>query len=181
MPQPKGNPVEITCFVDANHAGNVITRRSHTGIIIFVNNAPILYYSKRQNTVESSTFGSEFVALRIARDMIVSLRYKLRMFGVPLQGPASVLCDNQGVVLNTSVPASALSKKHNAINYHAVREAVTAGILRVGKEDSNTNLADPFTKTLPQKRRYELFSCITYSSMYGKSGPPQCKRPRLIS
>ena len=181
MPQPKGNPVEITCFVDANHAGNVITRRSHTGIIIFVNNAPILYYSKRQNTVESSTFGSEFVALRIARDMIVSLRYKLRMFGVPLQGPASVLCDNQGVVLNTSVPASALSKKHNAINYHAVREAVTAGILRVGKEDSNTNLADPFTKTLPQKRRYELFSCITYSSMYGKSGPPQWKRPRLIS
>mgnify|MGYP003321204368 FL=1 len=181
MPESKGSPVVITCFVDANHAGNIVTRRSHTGIIVFVNNAPVLFYSKRQNTVESSTFGSEFVALRIARDMIVSLRYKLRMFGVPLQGPANVLCDNQGVVMNTSYPSSALSKKHNAINYHAVREAVTAGILRVGKEDSTTNLADPLTKTLPQKRRYELFSCITYSSMYGKSGPPPSARARLIS
>ena len=44
MPEPRGYPVELTCFVDANHAGNVITRRPHTGIIIFVNNAPVQYY-----------------------------------------------------------------------------------------------------------------------------------------
>jgi len=79
-----------------------------------------MWYSKKQNTVESSSFGSEFVALRIAKEMIVALRYKLRMFGIPLWGPASVLCDNQGVVKNTSLPELALSKRHNAINYHAV-------------------------------------------------------------
>ena len=84
IPNPRGYPVDITCFVDANYAGNMVTRRSHTGIIISVNNTPIIYFSKRQNTVESSTFGSEFVTLWIARDMIVSLRYKLRIFGVPL-------------------------------------------------------------------------------------------------
>jgi len=67
--------------------------------------------NKRQNTVESSTFGSEFVALRQARDMIVALRYKLRMFGVPILGPADVYCDNQGVVKNASIPESTLSKK----------------------------------------------------------------------
>ena len=99
---PLGEGVEINCFVDADHAGNVAIRRSHTGIIIFINNAPILWYSKRQNTVESSTFGSEFNALRIATDMIQALRYKLRMFGVKLNGPANVFCDNQGVVLNSS-------------------------------------------------------------------------------
>jgi hypothetical protein len=70
---PLGLPVDIACFVDANHAGSVITRRSHTGIIIFVQNAPILWFSKKQNMVESSTFGSELVALRIARDMIAAL------------------------------------------------------------------------------------------------------------
>ena len=73
----------------------------------FVNdlkNSPILWLSRRQNTVETSTFGSEFVALRPARDMIVAMRYKLRMFGVPLEGPAQVFCDNQGVVKNTSSP-----------------------------------------------------------------------------
>ena len=162
MPEPKGNSVDITCFVDADHAGNVVTRRSHTGILIFVQNAPIIWHSKRQNTVEASSFGSEFVALRAARDMIVALRYKLRMFGVPLRGPASTLCDNQGVVKNTTLPASTLTKRHNAINYHAVREAAAAGILRVGKEDGQSNLADVFTKVLPKKRRYELFGQITY-------------------
>ena len=52
--------------------------------------------------------------------MAIALRYKLRMFGIPIDGPADVFCDNQGVVKNTSLPESVLSKKHNAINYHAV-------------------------------------------------------------
>lgn len=102
MPEPLGNSVLISCFVDANHAGNVVTRRSHSGILILVQNAPIIWYSKRQSTVESSTYGSEFVALRIAKDLVVALRYKLRMFGVPIDGPTLVFCDNQGVVKNSS-------------------------------------------------------------------------------
>jgi hypothetical protein len=79
-----------------------------------------MWLSRRQNTVETSTFGSEFVALRTCRDMIIVLRYKLRMFGIPLEGAAQVFYDNQGVVKNTSVPESVLTKKHNAVNYHAV-------------------------------------------------------------
>lgn len=162
MPEPLGCPVLTSCFVDANHAGNVVTRRSHTGILIFVQNAPILWYSKRQNTVEASTFGSEFVALRIAKDLIVSLRYKLRMFGVPIDGPTLVFCDNQGVVKNASLPQSTLAKKHNAINYHAVREAAAMGIIKVGKESSQTNLADFLTKVLPSEKRRALVGAITY-------------------
>jgi len=92
-------------------------------------NAPILWLSKHQNSVESSTFGSEFVALRLAKEMLVALRYKLRMFGVPIDGLADFFCDNQGVVKNASIPESTLSRKHNAINYHAVREAVAAKII----------------------------------------------------
>jgi hypothetical protein len=143
--------------------------------LIFIQNAPIIWFSKKQNTVESSSFGSEFVALRVARDMIVALRYKLRMFGIPIVGPTSVLCDNQGVVKNASLPESTLSKRHNAINYHSVREAVAAQILRVGKEDGETNLADPLTKVLGRMKRYDMFSKITYSSMYGKGGTPETK------
>jgi hypothetical protein len=104
MPEPKRKSLTISCFVDAYHAGNVITRRSHTGIIVYVQNAPIIWSSKRQNTVEASSFGSEFVALRTAKDIIVALRYKLRMFGVPIDGPANVVCDNNGVVKNTTIP-----------------------------------------------------------------------------
>jgi hypothetical protein len=163
MPKPLGNPVNITCFVDANHAGNVITRRSHTGILIYLQNTPIMWHSRRQNTIETSTFGSEFVALRNARDLIVALRYKLRMFGIPIHGPAKTYCDNQGVVKNASIPESVLSKKHNAINYHAVREAVAARIMQVAKEDGESNLADLLTKPLTEQRRITLLRSILYN------------------
>ena len=118
--EPRGLSVKMSVFVDADHAGNKVTRQSHTGVLIFLQNALTVWYSKRQNTVECSTFGSEFVAMRIAKDLAIALRYKLRMFGIPIDGPADVFCDNKGVVKNTSLPESVLSKKHNAINYHAV-------------------------------------------------------------
>ena len=63
MPEPREKQVSITMFCDANHAGDMVTRRSQSGILLYVNGAPITWYSKRQNTVESSTFGSEFIAL----------------------------------------------------------------------------------------------------------------------
>ena len=63
MSEPRGQPAVVLCFVNANHAGNVITRRLHTGILIYVQNAPIIWFSKRHNTVESSSFGSEIIAL----------------------------------------------------------------------------------------------------------------------
>jgi hypothetical protein len=86
--------------------------------------------------------------LQICKEMIVALHYKLRMFGVLIEGPANVFRDNCGAVKNVSILELTLMKKHNAINYHAVREAVAAGILRVGKEDGETNLADLLTKVL---------------------------------
>ena len=107
--------------------------------------------------VEAATCGSDFVALRICKELIVALRYKLRMFGVPIDGPANVFGDNRGVVKNASIPESTLMKKHNAINYHAVREAAAAGILRVGKEDGETNLADLLTKVLSGEKSWKIF------------------------
>jgi Reverse transcriptase (RNA-dependent DNA polymerase). len=104
MPEPLGNPVVLATYVDANHAGNLVNRRSHTGVLIYVNNALITWFSKRQNTVESSSFGSEFVALRIATELIEALRYKLRMFGIPVEGSTKVYCDNKSVVTNASIP-----------------------------------------------------------------------------
>jgi len=162
MPEPLGKAVSQHTFVDSDHASNVVTRRSHTGILLFVNNALMKSFSKKQNTVESSTYGAELVALRIARDLIVEQRLKLKSIGVPIRGPANVYCDNQGVVKNTSIPESTLSKKHNSINYHVIREAAAAGILRVGKEDTETNLADALTKLLAYSRKSDLLGQVLW-------------------
>ena len=102
------------------------------------------------------------IALRIAVEQVEGLWYKLCMFGIPIDGPAVIFCDNQSVVKAASTPESTLSKKQNAIRYHKVREAAAAGTIRVAKEDGRTNLADIFTKPLPGDRRYMLLQSILY-------------------
>ena len=162
MPEARGNDVIITTFVDANHAGDRSDRKSQTGILIFVNKAPIHWYSKKQNTVESSTFGAEFCAMKTALEMIEGLRYKLRMMGIPIDGPANVFCDNEAVYKNTSIPESVLKKKHHSIAYHKCREAVAAGTMRIAKQGTEKNLADLFTKVLTTIRRTFLLERFTY-------------------
>ena len=65
-------------------------------------------------------------------ELIKELRYKLRMLGVPIDGPAVVWCDNQSVANGAAVPEAKLNKKHLGICYHAVREASAAKIWQVG-------------------------------------------------
>ena len=92
-----------------------------------MNKAPIIAYSKRQNSVETSTFGSEFTAMKQAVEIVKGLKYKLRMFGVPLAGiesngklqqPANIYCDNEAVYKNVTIPTSVLNKKMHVISYH---------------------------------------------------------------
>ena len=162
MPPPRGESVSTHCFVDSDHAGNTVTRTSQTGLLLFVNRAPIIWYSMHQNTVEASTFGSEFIAMKTALEQIEALRYKLRMFGVPLEGPTNIFCDNESVFKNASIPDSTLKKIHTSICYHRSREAVVAGTVWVAKEGTTMNLSDLFTKPLPEPRRMFLLDRFTY-------------------
>ena len=84
--------------------------------------------------METSTFGSEFVSMRIAVELVEALRCKLRMFGVSIEGPTNVFCDNEAVTKNAIFPESTSKKKHNAIAYHRTREVVAAGMIRVTKK-----------------------------------------------
>jgi hypothetical protein len=160
FPVPLGNLVRITVYVDADHTGNAMTRRSQTGFIIFVNSAPIIWYSKKQNTIESSTFGAEFVALRVCTEALIALWYKLRSFSIRIDGPADVYCDNGSVVKSASVVEGRLNKKHLAICYHRVWECCTMGVCRIAHVNGDNNLADIFTKVLKTVRCMSLLQCI---------------------
>ena len=161
-PKPRGIPVSTTAYVDSSHAANKVTRRSHTGFIIFLNRAPIIWFSKRQSTVEASTFSSEFIAMRVCIEHITALRFKLRMFGVPVESPTSVLCDNLSVVRNSSLLSSTLNKKHSSIAYHSTRWHVAAGVIKVAWINTDDNLADAMTKRLTAEKRERLFGGWTY-------------------
>ena len=148
MLEPKGKPVRITAHVDADHARDVVTRRSVTGVLVFLNNTPICWISKRQRTVETSTCGSELVASRIATETVMELRHQLRMLGVPIDGPSMMHGNNQSVVLNTTVPSSVLKKKWHACSCHRVREAIAGKIIVFKHISSAENFADVLTKPL---------------------------------
>lgn len=162
MPSPRGAPVQVSLFCDAAHATCLVTRRSTTGIVIFVNGAPIVWYSKRQNTIETSTYGSEFVALKIAIEINDGLRYKLRMMGIPIMGPTNGFCDNELVFRNASMPQSSLAKKHNSIAYHKCRESVAMGAIRIAFEKGVDNLSDCLTKFLAAPAFRKCITCILF-------------------
>jgi hypothetical protein len=120
MSIPLGKPIQMNMFCDASHASDLMMLCYTTGFLIYLCLTLVVWYSKRQNTVESSTFGSEFVALRIATEKVEALRTKLRQFGVPLDGPCNTFVDNKSVFTQSTKPESTLTKKHNSIAYHKV-------------------------------------------------------------
>ena len=89
------------------------------------------------------------MAARIAVEQIMDLRYTLRSFGVPLDGPAWMFGDNQAAVAQSTLPHSTLQKRWNALPYHRVREAVAGGWLRFEHLPGAQNPADILTKPLP--------------------------------
>jgi hypothetical protein len=78
MPIPLGKPIQMNMFCDASRASDLVTHCSTTGFLIYLFGTPVVWYSKHQNTLKSSTFGSEFVALRIAIEKVEALHTKLR-------------------------------------------------------------------------------------------------------
>ena len=115
MLKPMGRAARLTVYIGADRAHDQVTIRSITGIIVFLNNTPIRWYSKRQKTAESSMYGLELVAARIATKLIMELRYTLRILVVLLDRSALMLGDNMSVILSTTVPSSVLKKKHLGI------------------------------------------------------------------
>ena len=124
------------------------TRQIITGFLIFLGSAPIFYYSKRQNTVEISIYGSEIFAMRILIEHLLVIHYKLRM----------VCMEVENVLLNWGIKMQwwwtlgchqlHSRKKYNLVAFHKVREDVAAGFVQTGHIDSNQNAWDILTKSL---------------------------------
>ncbi len=147
-PIPLGNPMFLhTAYLDANLHHDILTGRSVSGILHMFNKTPIDWYSKKQSTIETATYGSEFMAARTATEQIISNRTALRYLGIPIQGPSFLFGDNRSVVDSSSIPQSKLSKRHVALSYHRVREAVAAGMIRFEWIPGSDNPADILSNT----------------------------------
>jgi hypothetical protein len=91
-------------MVDSDHARDKLTQRSRTGFLIYCNMALLIWLSKRQPTIETSVFGTKFVAMKHGIKTLRGLRYKLQMMGVPLTRPSFIYGDNKSQVTSSTDP-----------------------------------------------------------------------------
>lgn len=162
MPTPKGKAVRTTTYEDANLYHDLVTGRSVTGILHFINQTPSHWYSKRQGRVNTATYGSEFMAARTATEQIIDLRYTLRMMGIPIDGPSWMFGDNQSVITSSTIPESTLNKRHNALSYHLVRECISANIIYFIHVEGKYNPSDLLTKILSWTNFWPLIQPLLF-------------------
>ena len=162
IPEPLGNYVVFTTYVDANLHHDVITGRSVTGVLHFINQMPFEWCSKKQGTVETATYGSEFVAARTATEQILQHRLDIRYLGVPIKCKTYMFGDNESTVNSGSQPHAKLTKRHSALSFHRVREAVAAGVLSFNWINGKFNPADILSKHWGYQMVWDLLQPILF-------------------
>ena len=109
----------------------------------WLNQTLIDWYCKKQDTVESATYGSKFVAARmIVTDQNISMQITFCYLGVPVKGPTQTFGDNESVVNSSSIPHAKLHKRHVMLSFHRVREAMAAKLMTFNFIPGDNNPAD---------------------------------------
>jgi hypothetical protein len=143
-PEPLGKYITLSHYVDANLMHNITPGKSVTGILHLVNKTPIDWYSKKQATVETATYGSEFVAAQVSIEQIK--RTTLRYLGVPIRDKSYMFGDNKSVVDSSMQLHVKLHKRHTMLSFHHVREAIASGIVGFFYIPGDINPADILSK-----------------------------------
>jgi hypothetical protein len=125
---------------------DVTTGRSVSGILHLANKNPINWYSKKQATAETATFGYEFVAARICLEQAIYFRNTWRFLGVPISDKSFMFGDNKSVADSSMQLHAKLHKRHIMLFFHRVREAIAAGIVTFHFLSGDDNPADILSK-----------------------------------
>jgi hypothetical protein len=151
--------------VDADFAGlwspsnthDPISVKSRTGYVITFASCPVLWSSKLQSEIALSTTESEYIAMSQAARDILPLRDLLKEFSSVTQlivgdtiAHSTIYEDNKGCIDLANAPKLRPRTKHIGIKYHHFRSHVASGAIKIQWIDSKHQLADIFTKPLPQ-------------------------------
>eukprot|EP00957_Ditylum_brightwellii_P038449 2906319-Ditylum_brightwellii.AAC.1 len=128
VPDAIFDELAITAYIDSNHAHDKLTQHSTTGLVIFVGRTPVMYQSKRQGAVETSTYGAEFIVMKTAVEKVSK--------------PTCILGNNRSIIINSTISSSLLKKKHVAISCHMACEATAARIVHPLTMKGDWNFVD---------------------------------------
>ena len=140
-------------YTDSDFQSDMDSRKLISGNVFTLGGGAIDWRSIKQTCVADSTMEAEYVATSEAAKEAVWLRNFLKDLAVvpAIEMSLTMFCDNSGAVANSKEPRSHKKAKHIERKYHLIRDIVQRGHVMVAKIASENNLADPFTKALPQK------------------------------
>jgi hypothetical protein len=121
------------------------------------------WYSKKQATVETATFGSEFIAARTTINQIVDLGTTLRYLGVPIREKSYVFGDKKTFIDASSTPHAKLHKRHNALSFQCVQEAVTSKYVTIFHLPGEYNPADILSKHWPYASVWQTMNALLFA------------------
>ena len=145
-PEALGRPIILTHYFDANLYHDMVTEQSANGILHFANQCPIDWFSKKQATVETATFGSEFVSGRTCVEQCIDICLTFRYLGVRILTKSRVFGDNKSMIDSASKANAKLHKRHTALSFHRVCEAVAAKVIGLYHIAGKDNPADLLSK-----------------------------------
>ncbi|GJW62973.1 retrovirus-related pol polyprotein from transposon TNT 1-94 [Tanacetum coccineum] len=167
---PKDSGFELTTFSDADHAGCIDTRKSTSGGIQFLGDKLVSWMSKKQNCTAMSSAEAEYVALSASYAQVMWMRTQLKDYGFNYN-KIPLYCDSQSAIAISCNPVQHSRTKHIHTRYHFIKEQVENGIIELYFVRTEYQLADMFTKALPEDRFKYLvrrigMRCLTPADLY---------------
>ena len=145
LPEPKGRTVDTISYFDASLYFDLSSGKGVTGCLHLLNKTAIDWHCRKQRVPNTSTFGAEIDAARTCTQQIIDLRITLRYMGVPI-GRSVMFGDSKSVVDNTTIPKSKNTKRHTALSYHCVRDAIYKNVMSLFHIPGTHNPADMLSK-----------------------------------
>lgn len=157
--------ITLKAYADADWGSCPDSRRSTTGICVFLGDSLVSWKSQRQHVVSRSPAEAEYRALASIASEVTWLNHLLVDFEINI-GPTLLFCDNQAAIHIASNPTFHERSKHMEIDCHFIRDKVTDSMLRLVHVNSKHQLADILTKTVPTPLFTSLLSKMGIYSIY---------------
>jgi hypothetical protein len=129
-----------------------------------MNKMPLEWYSKKQATVKTVTYGSEFISAWTCINQIVDLRLTLRYLGIPIRDVSYMFGDNKTVIDSLTQPHARLHKQHNALSFHHVWEAIASKYVLMMHLSGKANPSDILSKHWGHQAIYSILRSILFFS-----------------
>ncbi|GJS29549.1 retrovirus-related pol polyprotein from transposon TNT 1-94 [Tanacetum coccineum] len=148
---PKDSGFDLTAYSDADHAGCHLDRKSTSGSVQFLGDKLVCWSSKKQNCVSISTAESEYVAVSGCCAQVLWMRTQLTDYGFFFD-KVPIYCDSKSAIAISCNPVQHTRTKHIDVRYHFIKDHVEKGTIELYFVGTEFQLADLFTKSLPEAR-----------------------------